>query len=80
MNMSESKIVNVLQINILINLVFMHKIKFKKEPKIFQNKFLKPPHKYPTNFSTSNYSIPPFKLGKSKYIISIRGPHYETTF
>ena len=30
--------------------------------------------KYPTNFSTSNHSIPPFKLSKSKYRISIRGP------
>ena len=46
----------------------------KQQPKIFQNKFRKPTHKYPTNFSTSNNSIPPFKLSKSKYRISIRGP------
>ena len=52
----------------------MHKIKSQTAPKIFQNKFRKPTHKYPTNFSTSNYSIPPFKLSKSKYRISIRGP------
>ena len=52
----------------------MHKIKYQTAPKIFQNKFSKPTHKYPTNFSTSNYSIPPFKLSKSKYRISIRGP------
>ena len=39
------------------------------------NKFCKPTHKYTTNFSTTNYStIPPFKLRKSKYRISIRGP------
>ena len=69
----ESKILNVFQLNILNNLVFMHKIKSQTAPKIFQNKFRKPTHKYPTNFSTSNYSIPPFKLSKSKYRISIRG-------
>ena len=52
----------------------MHKIKSQTAPKIFQNKFRKPTHKYPTNFSTLNYSISPFKLSKSKYRISIRGP------
>ena len=52
----------------------MHKIKSQTARKIFQNNFRKPTHKYPTNFSTSNYSIPPFKLTKSKYRISTRGP------
>ena len=52
----------------------MHKINSKTVPKIFQNKFYEPTHKYPTNFSTSNQSIPPFKFSKSKYRISIRGP------
>ena len=52
----------------------MHKIKSQTAPKMFQNKFSKPTHKYPTNFSTPNYRIPPFKLIKSKYRISIRGP------
>ena len=76
----ESKILNVFQLNILNNLVFMHKIKSQTAPKIFQNKFHKPIHKCPTNFSTSNYSIPPFQLSKSKYRISIRGPHYGLVF
>ena len=35
----------------------MHKIKSQTAPKIFQNKFRKPAHKYRTNFSTSNDSI-----------------------
>ena len=70
----ESKILNVFQLNILNNLVFMHKIKSQTAPEIFQNKFRKPTHKYPTNFSTSNYSIPPFKLSESQYRISIRDP------
>ena len=52
----------------------MHKIISQTAPKIFQNKFRKQTHKYLTNFSTSNYSIPPFKLSKSKYRISIRHP------
>ena len=52
----------------------MHKTKYQAALKIFQNKFNKATHKYPTNFSTFNYSIPPFKLSNSKYRISIRGP------
>ena len=43
-------------------------------PKIFLNKFKKTTHSYPTNFARTNYSIPPFKLNKSKYRISIQGP------
>ena len=70
----ESKILNVFQLNILNNFVFMHKIKSQTAIKILQNKFSKPTNKYPTNFSTSNYSILLFKLSKSKYRISIRGP------
>ena len=69
----ESKILNVFRHNILNNLVVMHKIKSQTAPKILQGKFRKPTHKYPTHFSTSNYSIQPFKLSKSKYRISIRG-------
>ena len=61
-------------LNILNNLVLMHSIKSHTAPKISQNKFRKPTHKYPTNFSTSNYCIPPFKLSKPKYRISTRGP------
>ena len=70
----ESKIFNVFQLNILNNVIFMHKIKSQTAPKIFQKKFRKPTHKYPTNLSASNYIIPPFKLSKSKYRITIRGP------
>ena len=50
----------------------MHKMNSQTVPKIFQRKFRKPTHKNPTNFSTSNYSILPFKLSKSKYRTSIR--------
>ena len=40
----------------------------------FFNTFKKSTHNYPTNFARTNCSIPPFKLNKSKYRISIRGP------
>ena len=49
----------------------MHKIKSQTAPNIFQNNFRKPTHEYPTNFSTSNYSIPPSKLKKPKLWINI---------
>ena len=52
----------------------MHQINSNTVPTIFLNKFKKPTHNYPTNFAGTNYSIPPFKLNKSKYRISIRGP------
>ena len=55
----------------------MHEIKSQKAPKIFQNKLRKPTHKYPTNFYTSNYSIP--SLSKSKYRISKRDPTFLQT-
>ena len=70
----ESKILNVVPLNILNSLVFMHKIKSQTAPKIFQNKFRKAAHKYLKNFSTFNYIIPPFGLSKCRYRISVRGP------
>ena len=66
------------QLNSVSNLAFMRKIIGKvtspTAAEIFLNNFRKPNHKYPTNFSTSNYSIPQFLFSKSKYRISIRGP------
>ena len=51
----------------------MHQINSNIIPSIFLNKFQKLSHNYPTNSVITNYSIPPFKLNKSKYLISIRG-------
>ena len=79
----ESKILNVFQLSVLNKFVFMHKFKYQTVPNIFQKKFSKPTHKYPTNFSISNYIIPPFKLSKPKYRISSKGPtlwNYGKTF
>ena len=64
----------VYQVNIWKNLGFMHQIHLNTVPTIFLNKFKKPTHNYPTSFARTNYSMPNFKLNKSKYRISIRGP------
>ena len=65
----ECKVLNVYQVNIWKNLVFMHQVNSNTVPTTFLNKFKKPTHNYPANFATTNYSIPPFKLNKSKYRI-----------
>ena len=69
----ECKVLNVYQVNIWKNLVFVRQINSNTVPTISLNKFKKPTHNYPTNFTRTNYSIPPFKLNKSIYRISIRG-------
>ena len=70
----EWKVLNVYQVNIWKNLVFMHQVNSNIVPTIFLNKFKKPTHNYPTNFARTNYNMLPFKLNKLKYRISIRGP------
>ena len=45
----ECKVLNVYQVNIWKNLVFMHQINSNTVPTIFLNKFKKPTHNYPTN-------------------------------
>ena len=72
--LKERIVLNIYQVNIWKNLVFIHQINSNTLPRIFLNKFKRPTHNYPTNFARTNYSIPPFKLNKSKYQISIRGP------
>ena len=52
----------------------MHQINSNTVSTIFLNKLKKPTHNYPTIVVRTNYSIPPFKLNKSKYKISVRGP------
>ena len=52
----------------------MHRVKNKTAPSIFLTKFCKPSHVYPTYFSAHNFLVPTFKLKKSKYRVSVRGP------
>ena len=48
----------VYQLNILNNVMFMHRISTKTAPSVFHPRFQRPSHSYPTNFSESNYSLP----------------------
>ena len=57
----------------------MHKMKPQTAPTIFQNKFRKPIHNYPTNFSASSYNIPAFKLVSLNTEFQPRPPHNEKT-
>ena len=75
-----NKILNVYQINIMKNLVFMHQVSTKTTPKIFLPKFQKPYHSYPTRFSKHDYSRPTSNLEKCKYRISSRGPFLWNKF
>ena len=53
----------------------MHHVKICSDvPSIFVNKFTYPSHRYPKNFSKSNFTLPKYQSHKSKYKISIRGP------
>ena len=70
-----NKILNIYQLNILKNTVFMQQVNIKSAPKVFYSKFLKPSHPYPTNFSNSNYIQPFTKLNLCKFRISYRGPY-----
>ena len=70
----EQKILNIYQLNILSNIIFMHRVENKTSPSIFLTKFCQPSHVYRTNFSAHNFLVPTFKLKRSKYRVSIRGP------
>ena len=70
----QNKVFNVHQLNILNNLIFMHKVTNGTAPAVFLPKFQKPAHLYPTKFSKLNYIKPMSQLSSSKYRISVRGP------
>ena len=54
----EQKILNIYQLNILSNIIFMHRVENKTAPSIFLTKFCKSSHAYPTNFSAHNFLVP----------------------
>ena len=70
----QNKVLNVYQLNILNNLIFMHKVRNGNAPTVFLPKFQTPAHPYPTTFSKLNYIKPMSQLNRSKYRISLRGP------
>ena len=65
---------NIYQLNILSNIVLMHRVENKTAPSIFLPKFCNPSHSYPTNLSAHNLLVPTLKLKKCRYRVSIRGP------
>ena len=71
---TQRKFLNIYQLNILNNIIFMFRVGKKTVPSIFLTEFCKPSHAYATNFSAHNFLVPTLKLKTSKYRVSIRGP------
>ena len=63
----KNKIFNVYQLNILNNVMFLHRISTKNAPAVFHPRFQRPSHSYPTNFSKSNHLLPVHNLKKGLY-------------
>ena len=58
----------------------MYRTKTKSIPTIFSQSFESIKHKYPTNYSNSNFVIPKQNLTISKFAISQRGPSLWNKF
>ena len=65
---------NVYQISLYQHLNFMHKVSNDVAPLIFNYLLKNPLHKYPTNFSHSNFSLNKCSSNSTKYSIFFRGP------
>ena len=78
--MKKLNILNVYQLNIFQTLNFMYRTKTKSIPTIFSQSFESIKHKYPTNYSNSNFVIPKQNLTISKFAISQRGPSLWNKF
>ena len=76
----EQKILNTYQLNILSNIIFMHRVENKTVPSIFLTKFCKPSHVYPTNVSPHNFLVPTFKLKKVSIEFLLEARYFGTTF
>ena len=76
----EQKILNTYQLNILSNIIFMHRVENETAPSIFLTKFRKPPHAYPPNFSTHNFLVPTLKLKKISIEFLLEACYFRTTF
>ena len=78
-NFKEQKLLNIYQLNILSNIIFMHRIGNKTAPSIFLTKFCKPSHPYPTNFSAHNFLVPTLKLKKVSIEFLLEASYFGTT-
>ena len=70
----EQKDLNIYPLNILSNIISMHRVENKTAPSIFLTKFCKSSHVIPINLSAHNLLVPTLKLNKSKYRVSIKSP------
>ena len=64
---------NIYQINLYQHVNFKYKFLKSQVPKIFNMAFEKPTHKYPTQFSETNFKYKKYSLTSTKYSISVRG-------
>ena len=60
----EQKVLDIYQLSILSNIIFMHRVENKIASSIFLSKFCKLSNSYPTNFSAHNFFVPTLKLKK----------------
>ena len=58
----------------------MYKFKKNQAPKIFNMAFEKPTHKYPTQFSETNFKYKKYSLTSTKHSISVRVPKIWNEF
>ena len=72
--LKEINALNVYELNIYHNLLFMFKLQNELIPKYFYKSFSLINHKYETRHSINNYYIPPTSLKKSDFSITCRGP------
>ena len=71
--MKKLKILNIFQLNIFQNLVFMYQHNINSLPRIFEKSFKKINHKYPTRIAKKHYSVP-LKKSNSQFSFSYRAP------
>ena len=69
-----NNILNIYQVNIFNNPLFLRQVKNGETPNVFLSKFLRRSYHYPTSFFQNNYIVPSFKVTKSKYRVTIRAP------
>ena len=62
--LKEQKILDIYQLNILRNIIFMYRVENKTAPSIFLAKLCKSCHAYPTSFSTHNFLLNNIKIEK----------------
>ena len=65
---------NVCKINLYQHLNFMYRLENSNIPAFFNDIVKKPEHKYPTKFSSLNYTLRKYSFTNSRFAISFRGP------